>query len=61
MYLEHGEKEGVGGSALRHLRQLDLVAGEAPARPPPPSGCSRIAPGGPASPCSGSEHQAGIS
>jgi hypothetical protein len=30
MYLEHGEKEGVGGSALRHLGQLDLVGGEAP-------------------------------
>ncbi len=32
-YLEHGEEEGVGGPALRHLRQLgqlDLVGGEAP-------------------------------
>ncbi len=33
IYLEHGEEEGVGSSALRHLRQLgqlDLVGGEAP-------------------------------
>ncbi len=33
MYLEHGEEEGVGSSALHHLRQLgqlDLVGGKAP-------------------------------
>ncbi len=70
MYLEHGEEEGVGSSALCHLRQLgqlDLVGGEAPGgqvRQPALhrlQAALRLHQAAQPLPCSGSEHQAGIS